>query len=205
MRQHHSIASKHFCQWKRPTLIFVRNLLRLSTWVAQPPACHRMKKWGQIPTWLRKGRVQHQIPAHELRKLVAVHCVIPSVEHCGIAVLPALATITFFITSVALHVFKVMASCTRCLLFVLLQSSSEQDTFASSVSWRAALRLSQSSVCVMFGTSVLPTNRCRVLNVACPNTQSRLVLVSHQESTDACAAVSRPERSSGRLSRRVSV
>ena len=35
-----------------------------------------MKKWGQIPTWLRKGRVQHQIPAHELRKLVAVHCVI---------------------------------------------------------------------------------------------------------------------------------
>ena len=39
-------------------------------------------------------------------------------------------------------------------------------------------------------------------DLACPNTQSSLVLVSPQESTDACAAVmSRPERSSGRLSR----
>ena len=50
--------------------------------------------------------------------------------------------------------------------------------------------------------SVLPSNRSRVLDLACPNTQSSLVLDSPQESTDACAAVvSHPERSSGRLSR----
>ena len=61
------------------------------------------------------------------RLVVAVlpaHSVIPSVEHCGVAVLSAFANTTFFVPSVALHVFKVMASCARCLQLAGLQSSS---------------------------------------------------------------------------------
>ena len=60
-----------------------------------------------------------------------------------------------------------------------------------------------SSLTLEIVISVLPPNRSRVLgSCMCPNTQSSLVLVFPQESTDARPAVmSRPERSSGRLSR----
>ena len=42
----------------------------------------------------------------------------------SVAVLPAFANTTFFVPSMALYVFKVMTSCTRCLLLAELQSSS---------------------------------------------------------------------------------
>ena len=87
------------------------------------------------------------------RLIVAVlpaHGVVPSVEHCGMAVLPAFAITTFFISSVALRVFKVMVSCTRCLLLVGLHSSSRPGHFSLLGLLGAALRLSLSSVRVMF-------------------------------------------------------
>ena len=49
------------------------------------------------------------------RFIVAVlpaHVVISSAEHCGMAVLPAFAIASFSIPSVALHLLKVIASCT---------------------------------------------------------------------------------------------
>ena len=59
-----------------------------------------------------------------------------------------------------------------------------------------------SSLTLKIVISVLPSNRSRILDVACVPTRNRAWSSSLQEPTDACAAVmSRPERSSGRLSR----
>ena len=56
-----------------------------------------------------------------------VHGVVPCVEHCGKAVLPAFDITTFFISSLAFNVFKVMAS--WCFLPAELQSSFKPGHF----------------------------------------------------------------------------
>ena len=120
---------------------------------------------------------------HRSRFIVAVlpaHVVISSVEHCGMAVLPAFAITSFFIPSVALHVFKVIESCT------VVNARDVQSSYRSpgcscspSVSWHKIFASQAvSSPTLRIVISVLPSNCSRILDLACPNTQSSLVLIS---------------------------
>ena len=130
--------------------------------------------------------------------VLPAHVVISSVEHCGMAVLPAFAITTFSISSVALHVFKVIACCT------VISARDVQSPYRScgcSCSLRQASP-AVSSLTVKIVISVLPSSRSRILDLACPNTQSSLLLVSPKnQPTHALQWWNRPERSSGRLSR----
>ena len=122
------------------------------------------------------------------------------------AVLPGFAIISFFISSVALHVFKVIASCTV-IIARDVQSSCRSpgcscslrqasDCTGSLLLWLSQAKPSRSSSrsCHPIAPVFL------ILRVSQHAIEPGLRL--SQESTDACAAVmSRPERSSGRLSR----
>ena len=99
---------------------------------------------------LKPARPHASVCSRLIVAVLPAHGVTPSVEHCGMAVLPAFAITTFFIPSVALHVFKVMASALGACCQLGCSRHPDRDTSASSVSWGAALRLSLSSVRVMF-------------------------------------------------------
>ena len=105
--------------------------------------------------------------------MVHAQVVIASARRCGMAVLPAFAITSFSISSVALHVFKVMSSCTVISAHDVPISGMFVFTSPSVSLYRIFASPAVSSLTLETVISVLPTNRSRILVVACVPTRHR--------------------------------